>query len=86
MGVLPSIISQNEYVENFKILLVYNGDCPKVQKARNAQESGASMLLLINNNDEDIKNIILDNDGSGNDIKIPVGLISLTNGRIMKIL
>ena len=84
LGVLPSIASQNEYVENFKILLAYNGDCPIVQKARNAQEAGASMLLLINNNDEDIKSVILDDDGSGSDIKIPVGLISLTNGRIMQ--
>ena len=84
LGVLPSITSQNEYIENFKILLAYNGDCPIVQKARNAQEAGASMLLLINTNDEDIKNIILDDDGSGSDIKIPVGLISLTNGRIMQ--
>ena len=84
LGVLPSITSQNEYVENFKILLAFNGECPIVQKARNAQEAGASMLLLINNNDEDIKNVILDDDGSGSDIKIPVGLISLTNGRIMQ--
>ena len=42
------------------------------------------MLLLINNNDEDIKNVLLEDDGSGNDIKIPIGLISLTNGRIMQ--
>ena len=84
LGVLTSITTQNEYVENFKILLAYNGDCPIVQKARNAQEAGASMILLINNNDQDIKNVLLDDDGSGSDIKIPVGLISLTNGRIMQ--
>ena len=84
LDVLPSITSQNEYVENFKILLAYNGGCPIVHKARYAQEAGASMLLLINNNDEDIKNVIMDDDGSGSDIKIPVGLISLTNGRIMQ--
>ena len=74
----------NEYSENFKILLAYNGQCSVVQKARNAQNAGASMLLLINNNDQDIKNVILEDDGSGNDIKIPIGLISLTNGRIMQ--
>jgi hypothetical protein len=84
IDILPSITSQNEYVENFKILLAYNGGCPIVQKARYVQEAGASMLLLINNNDEDIKNVIMDDDGSGSDIKIPVGLISLTDGRILQ--
>ena len=81
---LSANMNQNEYVENFKILLAYNGDCSVIQKARNAQNAGASMLLLINNNDEDIKNVLLEDDGSGNDIKIPIGLISLTNGRIMQ--
>ena len=80
---LPAILKQNEYVENFKILLAFNRDCSIVQKARNAQNAGASMLLLINEND-DIKNVLLEDDGSGNDIKIPIGLISLTNGRIMQ--
>ena len=84
LGMRASNPIQNEYSENFKILLAYNGDCPIVQKARNAQEAGASMILLINNNDEDIKNVILEDDSSGSDIKIPVGLISLANGRIMQ--
>ena len=84
LELLSATINQNEYVENFKILLAYNGDCSVIQKARNAQNAGASMLLLINNNDEDIKNVLLEDDGSGNDIKIPIGLISLTNGRIMQ--
>ncbi len=74
----------NEYFENFKIILAYNGQCSVVQKARNAQNAGASMLLLINNGEGDIKNVILEDDGSGNDIRIPIGLISLANGRIME--
>jgi hypothetical protein len=52
-----------------------------LQKAKNAQNSGASMLLLINNNDQDINSIFLDDDYSGNDIKIPIALISLENGK-----
>ena len=84
LGILTKNRNPNEYIEDSKILLAYNGQCSVIQKARNAQNAGASMLLLINNNDKDIKDIILDDDGSGNDIKIPIGLISLANGRIMQ--
>ena len=84
LGTLSTKMNQNEYSENFKILLAYTGQCSIVQKARNAQNAGASMLLLINNNEQDIKDVLLEDDGSGSDIKIPVGLISLSNGRIMQ--
>ena len=81
IGTLLKRTNQNEFSENFKILLAYYGNCTFVQKARNAQNAGASMLLLINNNDQDIKTVLLEDDGSGRDIKIPVGLISLTDGK-----
>ena len=84
LGYLPKKTNENEYSENFKILLAYNGDCSIVQKARNAQNAGASMLLLINNNEKDIKEVLLEDDGSGKDIKIPIGLISLSDGKIMQ--
>ena len=84
IGILPSNTAPNEFSENFKILLAYYGECSLIQKARNAQNAGASMLLLINNNDQDIKNVFLEDENSGNDIKIPVGLISLSNGKIMQ--
>ena len=84
IGNLPKKISENGFSENFKILLAYIGDCSLTQKARNAQNAGASMLLLINNNDQDIKNVFLEIDNPGSDIKIPVALISLRDGRIME--
>ena len=84
LGPLNINANQNEYNEDYKILLAYNGECSIIQKARNVQSAGGSMLLLINNNDQDIKDVILEDDGSGNDIKIPIGLISLSNGRIMQ--
>ena len=83
LGKLTKNRNKNEYNENSKILLAYYGQCSVSQKARNAQNAGASMLLLINNNDKDIKDIILNDDDSEN-IKIPVGLISLENGRVMQ--
>ena len=84
LGILQLNQIQNQFSENFKILLAYIGSCPIIQKARNAQSAGASMLVLINNNDQDIESVILEEDGAQSDIKIPVGLISLTNGRIMQ--
>ena len=84
LGILPKNTNENEYSENFKILLAYNGNCSIVQKARNAQNAGASMLLLINNNEKDINEVLLEDDGSGKDIKIPIGLISLSNGKIIQ--
>ena len=84
LGILQLNQIQNQFSENFKILLAYMGSCPIIQKARNAQSAGASMLVLINNNDQNIENVILEEDGAQSDIKIPVGLISLTNGRIMQ--
>ena len=84
LGILQLNQIQNQFSENFKILLAYMGSCPIIQKARNAQSAGASMLVLINNNEQNIENVILEEDGAQSDIKIPVGLISLSNGRIMQ--
>ena len=69
------------YDENFKILLAYEGSCSLSEKARNAQNAGASMLILINN--KNIKNNeILPEEGS--DIYIPIGLIEYNNGKILE--
>ena len=81
LGTLSTKINENEFYDNLKILLAYNDNCPILQKARNAQNAGASMLLLINNNDQEIKNIVLEDDFSS-DIKISIGLISFANGKI----
>ena len=83
LGTLQTNTNQNQYSENFKILLAYKGACPIFQKARNAQSAGAAMLVLINDNSQNISEVILEEDVSGSEIKIPVGLISLYNGRIL---
>jgi len=84
IDLLPSNSAQNQFSENFKILLANIGSCPITRKARNAQSAGASMLILINENDQDINKVILEEDDTQNDIRIPIGLISHTNGVIMK--
>ena len=83
LGTLATNTNQNQFSENFKILLAYKGACPIFQKARNAQSAGATMLVLINDNSQNISEVILEEDVSGSEIKIPVGLISLYNGRIL---
>ena len=85
LGTLQTNTNQNQYSENFKILLAYKGACPIFQKARYAQSAGAAMLVLINDNSLNISEVILEEDvaGSGSDIKIPVGLISQYDGKIL---
>ena len=67
------------YDENYKILLAYKGSCTISQKARNAQNIGASMLLLINKGNILFNNIIFPE--FGNDINIPVGTIDISDGK-----
>ena len=70
----------SQFQENFKILIVKRGGCSFVQKARNAQRAGYSMLIIVNNLETGIKNIIMSDDGSGHDIHIPIVMISQENG------
>lgn len=76
--------SNNEtiYDENYKILLAYRGTCSFAQKARNAQDAGASMLIVINVGNTPIKNVIFDDDS--NDVYIPVTLINHSDGKMLE--
>ena len=70
------------YDENYKILLTFSGSCPISQKARNAQNAGASMLIIINH-----ENLLLNLhtiQETSNDIYIPVAFISNNNGKILE--
>ena len=68
------------YQPDFKILLVKRGDCSFIQKARNSQNAGYSMILIVNNNDFNIKNEIIPYDGLGGDIHIPIAMTSKKDG------
>ena len=70
------------YDENYKILLAYRGTCSFAQKARNAQNAGASMLIVINIGNTPIKNVIFNDDS--NDIYIPVTLINHSDGKMIE--
>ena len=66
------------YDENFKILITFSGSCSFSQKARNAQNAGASMIIIINKNNDLIKREM------GNDIYIPVAFINNKDGKILE--
>jgi len=70
------------YEENFKILLAYRGSCSFSEKARNAQNAGASMLIVINTGDTPINEVIFTGDSS--DIYIPLALINYSDGKIFE--
>ena len=77
---IPEIGVGNEFQENYKIFVAKRGGCSFVQKARYVQRAGYSMLLIVNNMETNIKNVIMSDDGSGNDIYIPIAMISLNDG------
>lgn len=71
-------------IDNSPIIMVDRGSCHFTVKARNIQKAGGKIAVVINNNDNDIKNIVMSDDGTGDDITIPLVLISKTDGKILK--
>ena len=67
-----------------KIVLLDRGNCSFVTKVRNAERAGASLVVVIDDRDEDISNVIMGDDGTGTGIRIPAMLIGKTSGKILK--
>ncbi|CAG9326386.1 unnamed protein product [Blepharisma stoltei] len=68
----------NHYVTILKI-----GQCSYATKVRNAQNIGASAVIMINDSDEDISHILMIDDGTAGNISIPSFLISKSDGEIL---
>lgn len=64
------------------IALIDRGSCSFVTKTRNAQNAGATAVVIINNSAA--PPITLGDDGTGGDITISAGMISLADGNIIK--
>jgi hypothetical protein len=77
---LPKNLDNSQFNEGFRILIAKRGGCSFVYKARNAQIGGYAMVIVVNNMQTDIKKIIMTDDGSGNDIYIPIAMISQDDG------
>ena len=78
------IISKPDGSFLYPILIVSKGDCSYHEMAKNIQKSGAYMGMIINDNN-DIKNIIIDDDEESKGIFIQIIIIGKNNGdKIMK--
>ena len=66
------------------VFLIDRGNCTFVTKARNVQRAGGSAVLLVNNEEGNVNNIYMLDDGTASDIAIPVLLIRKREGEIIK--
>lgn len=62
------------------MLLVQRGECKFTQKVINAQNLGADIIIVYDNNDGDNPSVVMKNDGHGHLAKIPSLFISHTDG------
>ena len=71
-----------ENAETFptKIMLARRGNCSFVNKVRNAERAGASLLVVVDNQAEKVSSIIMGDDGTGSGIRIPAMLIGKGDG------
>jgi hypothetical protein len=51
-----------------------------VKKARNMENIGVSVAIIVDDHEEDIDGVIMSDDGTGGGIRIPSMLIGKTDG------
>jgi hypothetical protein len=66
------------------IFLVDRGECSFVTKVRNIEKAGGSIAVIIDDQNEDIKHVIMSDDGTGTGIRIPAMIIGKKDGQILK--
>lgn len=64
-------------------MIVERGNCTFVQKAINAQEAGAQMLIIVDNIKEMSESLILADDGNGYLVHIPTIFLSEDDGQFL---
>ena len=64
-------------------MIARRGNCTFVDKARNAERAGASLLVVVDSIVEDVTNVIMGDDGTGTGIRIPAMLIGKTEGETL---
>ena len=57
------------------------GGCSFVKKVRNMENIGVAVAIIIDENEENIDNVIMSDDGTGGGIRIPSMLIGKTDGK-----
>jgi hypothetical protein len=61
--------------------LAERGGCSFVKKVRNMENIGVSVAIIINDNDDNIDEVVLSDDGTGGGIRIPSMLITKSDGK-----
>ena len=67
-----------------KFALVTRGNCTFVQKVRNAEKAGASLVIVVDNQVENITNVLMGDDGTGTGIRIPSMLVGKDSGDTLR--
>ena len=67
-----------------KILLVDRGECSFVTKVRNGERAGASTVIVIDDRFEDIQDVIMSDDGTGYNVRVPSMIIDKVTGSLLK--
>jgi hypothetical protein len=62
-------------------LIAERGSCSFVRKVRNLENVGAAVAIIYDNDEEDVENIVMSDDGTGGGIRIPSMLIGKTDGK-----
>mmetsp|Transcript_40827 Transcript_40827/g.46815 ORF Transcript_40827/g.46815 Transcript_40827/m.46815 type:complete len:227 (+) Transcript_40827:35-715(+) len=66
------------------MVLVNRGNCSFVQKVRNVEHAGGRVAIVIDDRiEEDVENVVMVDDGSGNGIRIPAVMIGKKDGNII---
>ena len=64
-------------------MVARRGSCTFVDKVRNAERAGATLLVVVDSRVENVTNVIMGDDGTGTGIRIPSMLIGKTDGETL---
>lgn len=62
-------------------MLADRGGCSFVTKVRNMEDAGAAVGIVVDSSDEDVKDVVMSDDGTGAGIRMPSMLISKKDGK-----
>jgi len=66
------------------VFLMERGHCTFVTKTRNVQHHQGAVAVVIDNQEENINNVIMSDDGTGAGLNIPSMMISKKDGDVLK--
>ena len=76
------ILKDNYNFANFNVVLVDRGSCSFPKMAKKNEKIGGDMILIVNNEPGSVSGVkITNDDGRGNEVSIPVAMISYNDGK-----